>query len=115
MWRAISGALAVSDRLQYRGLNVDNVCKLCQQNSETICHVLFHCSAAQILMEIANITTPVNGFGNSVEQNLSYLLDLAENAGIAEDVRISFPWYYGPYGKTEMQFYIRVNKKRMKH
>lgn len=46
----LSGALAVTDRLQERGLNVHNTCKLCQQSPETIGHVLFHCSPARQLL-----------------------------------------------------------------
>lgn len=33
LWRAVSGALAVSDRLQTKGLDVDTNCNLCGQNT----------------------------------------------------------------------------------
>lgn len=46
LWRAVSGALAVAERLNSRGLGVDNICKLCQGGSETINHVLFQCPVA---------------------------------------------------------------------
>ena len=46
LWRAISGALAVADRLNSRGLGVDANCKICHNSAETINHVLFQCSMA---------------------------------------------------------------------
>lgn len=36
LWRAASGALAVAERLNTRGLQVDPCCKLCRQGSESI-------------------------------------------------------------------------------
>lgn len=32
LWRALSGALAVADRLQSRGLNVQSLCPMCHDN-----------------------------------------------------------------------------------
>lgn len=47
LWRAASGALAVAERLNSRGLNLDPVCKLCKVGTESIEHVLFKCDIAQ--------------------------------------------------------------------
>lgn len=38
MWRAISGALAVNERLRSRGILVDPICRACGDAEETICH-----------------------------------------------------------------------------
>lgn len=43
LWRVLSSALAVADRLQSRGLNVQSTCSLCRDEPETINHMLFHC------------------------------------------------------------------------
>lgn len=92
LWRVASGALAVSDRLGSKGLGVDNTCKLCQKSSETIFHVLFGCSVAEQMLNIANISFPAAGFSDSVEENLSYMLDLIDAHEIADDTRKSIPW-----------------------
>lgn len=44
LWRAVSGALAVVERLKSRGLGVDTHCKLCQGGPENI---ITSCSNAQ--------------------------------------------------------------------
>ncbi|KAL0722415.1 hypothetical protein Bca4012_037014 [Brassica carinata] len=59
MWRDVSGALAVAERLNTRGMNVDPMCKLCNNASESINHVLFQCHPAQdMLQTIAFPTEP---------------------------------------------------------
>lgn len=47
LWRAASGALAVAERLNTKGMHLDTRCKLCLTHSESIVHVLFKCSVAQ--------------------------------------------------------------------
>ncbi|XP_013658904.1 uncharacterized protein LOC106363756 [Brassica napus] len=40
LWRALSGALAVKERLRSRGINLDTTCPLCGLHQETICHLV---------------------------------------------------------------------------
>lgn len=47
LWRVNSGALAVKTQLRTRGIQVDPLCLVCGQSSESICHVLFHCNTAK--------------------------------------------------------------------
>ncbi|XP_018453887.1 uncharacterized protein LOC108825041 [Raphanus sativus] len=58
LWRAASGALAVAERLNTRGLNVDVRCKLCKLAPESIEHVLFQCAMAQEIWSLADVTIP---------------------------------------------------------
>lgn len=41
IWRTLSVAVAVSDQLRSRSIQVDPKCKLCGDHRETICHMLF--------------------------------------------------------------------------
>lgn len=47
LWRALSGALEVGERLRSRGINVNPSCKSCGYANEDICHVLFLCAASE--------------------------------------------------------------------
>lgn len=41
MWRAMSGVLAVKQRLRSRGIVLDTTCQVCRTQQESICHVFF--------------------------------------------------------------------------
>lgn len=60
--RALSGVLAVAERLQSRGLHNDSTCLACGQAPETICHVLFLCPTAVEAWILARIDPPASGF-----------------------------------------------------
>ncbi|CAA7025596.1 unnamed protein product [Microthlaspi erraticum] len=85
------GALAVSDRLRTRAINVDSTCNLCRQNAETICHVLFNCMVAQDLLSLANIPSPPSGFGVSLEDNMDLIFKLMEYSTVHPYAK----WYHG--------------------
>lgn len=76
LWKTLKGALAVSDRLRSRGIKVSDGCMLCEEEIETINHILFLCPYARQVWALANIASPIYGFGNSEFQNLHYLLNL---------------------------------------
>jgi len=42
-WRALSGALAVAERLSSQGIQHDTKCQICGIATKTICHTLFSC------------------------------------------------------------------------
>lgn len=65
LWRALSGALAVKERLRSRGLNLDTTCPLCRVHQETICHVIFTCDVAKETWARAQIPHPAAGFSNN--------------------------------------------------
>ncbi|KAG7591227.1 Reverse transcriptase domain [Arabidopsis thaliana x Arabidopsis arenosa] len=92
LWRALSGALAVSVCLRAHGMNTDLKCSLCQDAVESISHVLFHCWPAREVWEIANIPLPVQGFTDSIFDNLAFLLKVMNNDGVLLNMRMAIPW-----------------------
>lgn len=47
LWRILSSALAVAERLNTREIGVDPRCRLCDLATEIVNHVLFRCSVVQ--------------------------------------------------------------------
>ena len=93
LWRVNSGALAVKARLQTRGVQVNPVCFVCDQGSETICHVPFNCKTAKYVWEKSRFPLPPAGWSqNSVFLNLHYLIRCSKNTAIGPCLRLSFPW-----------------------
>lgn len=93
MWRALAGALAVSERLASRGINVETTCKVCQSQPETICHVLFHCPVAKEVWRLSGFPIPAEGFStNSVFLNFHHLLESCKKRHLPEKTRLVFPW-----------------------
>ncbi|XP_048608923.1 uncharacterized protein LOC125584472 [Brassica napus] len=62
IWRALSGALAIKERLTTRGIQIDTTCSNCSRESESICHMLFVCEKAKEVWDLANISLPQTGF-----------------------------------------------------
>lgn len=93
LWRALSGALAVAEGLQSRGLHNNTTCLACGQASETICHVLFTCPTAVEAWRLAGIHSPPAGFSqSSVFLNLHYLVAGTKKQRNDQDNLKSFPW-----------------------
>ena len=92
LWKALSGAVAVMDRLRSRGIQVDTTCKVCNSGIETICHLLFTCPMAKDTWERSAITLPAAGFStNSVFLNIYHLLEQSKKFPKNLNVN-SFPW-----------------------
>ncbi|XP_048634083.1 uncharacterized protein LOC106373132 [Brassica napus] len=92
LWKALSGALAVMDRLRSRGIQVDPMCKVCNNGTETICHLLFTCPMARDVWERASIVLPPGGFSqNSAFLNLYHLLKQMQKKPKDMNVQ-AFPW-----------------------
>ncbi|KAL9278395.1 putative ribonuclease H domain, reverse transcriptase zinc-binding domain-containing protein [Arabidopsis thaliana] len=105
MWKALAGALAVSDRLQSRGIHIDLTCKMCGKETETICHVLFHCHVAKQSWGLSNIPAPEMGFSkNSVFLNLFHLLNRAERRDSLTNNTQVFPWLLWHIWKSRNSF-----------
>ncbi|CAL9240060.1 unnamed protein product, partial [Arabidopsis halleri] len=92
MWRALSGALAVSECLNSHGLHVNPICQVCGMGLESVCHVLFKCTASQQVWALAKIFPPPQGFSNSLSENMDYILTLMENDRLPAARKISIPW-----------------------
>ena len=92
-WRSLSGALAVKERLQTRGIQIDATCQSCGAGTESICHVLFLCNKAQQMWELANIPIPPAGFSaNSVFLNIYHLVGVMNNSKLEMSIRRAVPW-----------------------
>ena len=75
IWKALSGAIAVFDRLQDRGLKSDLVCQTCGADGESVNHVLFQCTFARQVWALSGFPVPKGGFDDgSVFANIGYLL-----------------------------------------
>ncbi|CAA7021005.1 unnamed protein product [Microthlaspi erraticum] len=93
LWRSLSGALLVKDRLRSRGILINSTCGFCYSGSETICHVLFTCPKAKEVWDLSQIPLPPAGFSrNSTFLNLHHLLMCSKNSYIASSTRLRFPW-----------------------
>lgn len=90
LWRALSGALAVKDRLRSRGIQVDPSFPVCVGAPETICHVLFNCQFAQEVWSHHHTLIPPAGFStNSVFLNLHHLFQFSKKSEVPSDVRMA--------------------------
>jgi len=92
LWKALKGALAVHDRLRSRGLKVTDGCLFCDEEIETINHILFLCPFARQVWALSNIPSPILGYGNSEFQNLHYLLSLKSCEATCFESNSAFPW-----------------------
>ena len=92
MWRAVSGALAVSERLNTRGMHLDTVCKLCKQGVESIKHVLFECEIAQEMWSLAGFHQGPSITDNSLIGWLSSYLKLMSVESLPVSQRRAIPW-----------------------
>ena len=93
MWKAISGAIPVADKLASRGIHTDQRCQLCGHEGETINHILFVCTLARQIWALSDIPSPENGFGgHSLLHNFHFILILSKSPSILREKRRSIPW-----------------------
>ena len=59
-WEASWGKVLTLDHLKRRGITLVNRCFLCEENEETIDHLLIHCSRAKMLWDLLLATTEAN-------------------------------------------------------
>ncbi|XP_010472251.1 PREDICTED: uncharacterized protein LOC104751896 [Camelina sativa] len=93
LWRMLSGALAVADRLACRGISIDLRCPVCGDARETISHTLFGCHVARQAFALANVPLPSGGFSeSSVENNWEHLEKVIQDTAAPEEIRSVIPW-----------------------
>lgn len=93
IWRALSGALAVKERLTTRGIQIDTTCSSCNHETESICHTLFVCDKEKEVWDLANVPLPQVGFSrNSFFLNFLHLIKVSNaTAGDSKTQRV-FLW-----------------------
>ena len=70
-WEASWGKVLTLDQLKRRGITLVNRCFLCEENEETIDHLLIHCSRAKMLWDLLLAITEANWvFPRTVRQLL---------------------------------------------
>ncbi|KAG7549361.1 Reverse transcriptase domain [Arabidopsis thaliana x Arabidopsis arenosa] len=92
IWKALKGAIAVEDRLRTRGIHNKDGCLMCEEEIETVNHILFQCPLARQVWAVANVPFPVSGFGDSIFANISHLLQLSQMNTIPQDLRFVNSW-----------------------
>ena len=105
MWRVLSGALAVKERLRSRGILLDTTCPRCGLWEETISHVLFHCEAAKEAWSLSQFPLPPGGFSrSSVWLNFYHLMSVSKKLSPENASRLSFPWILWHIWKARNSF-----------
>lgn len=92
LWRVVSGALAVAERLNCRGLDVNPTCKLCNRGTETINHVLFQCPIAATIWYAAGSPLHVDTLFRSLEENMTSLFNMMEDKSRSQVTTRAIPW-----------------------
>ncbi|XP_018473662.1 uncharacterized protein LOC108844873 [Raphanus sativus] len=91
LWRAVSGALAVAERLNTRGMQVNETCKLCNADTESINHVLFQCQPAKDLLQVTNFPADTQP-PRSLLENVKIAIKLTAEANIGTEKNRAIPW-----------------------
>ncbi|XP_010489824.1 PREDICTED: uncharacterized protein LOC104767503 [Camelina sativa] len=80
LWKVLSGALPVANLLRRRGIEGDELCRVCGEAEETINHILFTCTYARQIWALSDYPSPNSGFQNgSVFSNVYHLLTNRNN------------------------------------
>ena len=105
LWKVISGALPVSDKLIERGMKIDTRCQICGLEGESINHVLFTCTIARQTWANSNFPHPPHGFDpSSVYSNIFYVLKTRINTLVPEQIRRKGPWLIWSIWKNRNSF-----------
>lgn len=111
LWKVVSGAIPVVDRMMQRGLKVDSRCQTCGGEGESANHVLFNCSVARQTWALSSFPVPANGFDSySIYHNLYYLFLTAKNNLVSLEIRRSFPWILWQLWKNRNLFFFEEKR-----
>lgn len=93
VWRALSEAIPVANKIISRGMKSDSRCQACGLEGESINHVLFTCTMARQILALANYPSPQQGFDpSSLFTNVNYLLKTEKDITYPLEVRRLYPW-----------------------
>lgn len=80
----MSVALVVSECLNDHGLQIPMFCKLCNDASKTVVHVLFECNPARAAWRELHILLPHNGFSTILHKNIEFRFNLMKDCDVVE-------------------------------
>lgn len=105
LWRIRSGALAVKERLSTRGIHLNTTCPSCNDGTEDIGHVLFHCRFAQDVWALSSVPMPPSGsWSTSVFLNLYHLIACSKKSDQNPEAGLIFPWILWHIWKARNSF-----------
>lgn len=92
LWKALSEALPIADRILSRGMKVDSRSQACGVEGETINHLIFTCDVARQIWALSNFPKPIIAFSSgSLFSNFHYLLKASESSSLPPDTVRRFP------------------------
>lgn len=112
LWRALQGAISVSNRVKTRGLKVIDGCLLCGVENETVNHVLFKCSLSRQVLTAANVSCLQGSYGESLFEKICHLFSNKRYPKLSNWLPHGLR---GLCGKIEIKYYLKVEiSKQMK-
>ncbi|CAA7056903.1 unnamed protein product [Microthlaspi erraticum] len=109
LWKVLSGAVSVVDKLKERGMVIDSICQACGMPGESINHVLFSCSISRQIWAMSDFPFPENGFGESIYANIHHLMSQCQNERVHSEIKKRFPWVLWFIWKNR-NFFLFENK-----
>ncbi|KAL9839821.1 putative ribonuclease H domain, reverse transcriptase zinc-binding domain-containing protein [Arabidopsis thaliana] len=83
IWRCLSGALSTTTQLRNRNIPADPTCQRCCNADETINHIIFTCSYAQVVWRSANFSGSNRlCFTDNLEENIRLILQGKKNQNL---------------------------------
>ena len=90
LWRALSGALAVKERLQTRGFQLDTNCQQCGRGVESILSCSLHLRKSTRGLEDHEPPATYRRLFQLID--LLHLVSVFRNSAVEESSRMVFPW-----------------------
>ncbi|XP_010496610.1 PREDICTED: uncharacterized protein LOC104773660 [Camelina sativa] len=92
-WQIASGTLPVLERLAYRSVRCDTLCKRCESAPETINHALFECPRSRNVWGLSPVLLSPDGFPYaSIYANLDFIFWQPASQSGVPDVALCLPW-----------------------
>ena len=93
LWRALSQALATTERLTTRGMRIDPSCPRCHRENESINHALFTCPFATMAWRLSDSSLIRNQLmSNDFEENISNILNFVQDTTMSDFHKLLPVW-----------------------
>ncbi|CAA0394673.1 unnamed protein product [Arabidopsis thaliana] len=104
LWRCLSDALSTATLLRTRNIPADPTCQRCCQEEETVNHILFTCTYAQMVWRCVNINFGSLLVSDNLEDNLNRLMELQKVQNIPLSNRLLPFWIMWRIWKSRNAF-----------